>query len=70
MKVIDYEMVCDIFCLLERKIFIYGTGKYGNRVANAFLQMKIEVDGFCETIPEKDIFLGKRVLSSKDLISN
>lgn len=70
MKIIDYELTCDISCLFEKKIFIYGTGVYGNKVAAVFSQMEIEIGGFCETNPKKNKFLGKNILSAKSLIKN
>lgn len=53
--------------LVRKKIFIYGTGVFGKKVATVFLQMGIDIDGFCETTPKKNEFLGKNILSSENL---
>ena len=70
MKIIDFELTCDISVLFENKVFIYGTGMYGKKVATVFLQMGIEINGFCETDPMKNEFLGKMVLSVDNLIKD
>ena len=69
-KIIDYELTHQISCLFEKKIFVYGTGVYGNKVAELFLQMEIEIEGFCETNPKKNEFFGKKILSAKTIINN
>lgn len=70
MKIIDYELTCNISYLFEKKIFIYGTGVFGNKVAALFSQMGIEIDGFCETNPKENEFFGKKVLSVEILVKN
>lgn len=70
MKIIDYELVYDLDYLFEKKVFIYGTGIYGNKVAAAFLQMEKEISGFCETNPKKNEFSGKKVIPIEILIKN
>ncbi len=67
MKIVDYELTYDISCLFEKKIFIYGTGVYGNKVASVFSQMGITIEGFCETDPrEKEIFSVKSLIENYD----
>lgn len=70
MRIIDYELIGDFSCLYEKRIFIYGTGTYGRKVANIFRQMEIGVKGFCETNPDKDIFEDKKVISALSLIQD
>lgn len=70
MKVIDYELTCDISYLSGKRIFVYGTGIYGRKVTTVLLQMGIEIEGFCETDPKKSEFIGKRLLSPKTLIES
>lgn len=70
MEIIDYEVIGNVSCLLGKKIFIYGTGVYGNKVAVALLQMEVEIDGFCETNPKENYFLGKKIISANSLIEN
>lgn len=67
MRIIDYELTYNISFLFGKRIFIYGIGVYGNKVASSLLQMEINVEGFCETSPKKNWFLGKKVFSAEML---
>lgn len=70
MRMIDYELTCELSYLFCKKIFVYGIGVYGNKVAAILEQMEIEINGFCETIPKGNRFRGKKNLSVKTLIEN
>lgn len=70
MKILDYELIDDISRLFEKRLFVYGTGKYGRKVANAFSRMKIKIEGFCETKPDKIFFDGEKVISAISLIQD
>lgn len=66
MKIIDYELTCDVSCLFGKRIIVYGTGAYGKKVSAVILQMGIEIEGFCETNPKNNEFIGKRVFQQKN----
>lgn len=70
MKIIDYELACDISCMFEKNIFIYGAGMYGKKVSTVLSQMEIEIEGFCETKPVDEYTMGKKIISVKTLIEN
>lgn len=70
MKIKDYELICDVSFLFGKTIFVYGTGVYGRKVAETFLQMETEIEAFCETDPEKEDFGGKPLISPISLIQN
>lgn len=70
MKIIDYELISNISFLFDKNIFIYGTGVYGNKIAEVFVQMDVKIGGFCETVPKKNEFWGRKVLPVENLINS
>lgn len=48
MQVKDYEFIYDINVLFEKKIIIYGAGKYGRKMLDLIHKISLEVDCFCD----------------------
>lgn len=57
------------FALKQKRLFIYGAGKFGTKMANALNANNIEFEGFVISDDKKadDFYMGKRVFKISDI---
>lgn len=69
MKIIDYDVVKDLSVLHERKIVVYGTGVYGDKIMRVLSNIQLTVSFCVQTKPSQSFFFDKPVLSLENFLS-
>lgn len=67
MQVKDYEFIYNINALFDRKIIVYGAGKYGRKMLALLHNISLEADCFCDKNPSQEQVLNYSVISLDEL---
>lgn len=68
MKIRDYDLIDDINPLFEKKIIIYGTGKYGKKTAQLMVDAGVSGEYcFCDCDENRKEYLGYSVITLDEL---
>lgn len=67
MQIKDYELVNNIDVLFEKKIIIYGAGKYGCRSAILLEKAGVEIYCFCDRDAEQNHYQDYRIITPDEL---